>query len=128
MGYDTCFIPYTACPRANGASKWNFWKLLNYAVEGIIGYSTAPLRLATCLGTVSGVAAVFYLIWVILEKLIWDIPIPGYTTIIVLILFFGCVELFCIGIVGEYVGRIFEQSKNRPIYIAKEVLLPPEQE
>ena len=122
VGYDTCFIPYTACPRANGASKWNFWKLLNYAVEGIIGYSTAPLRLATCLGTVSGVAAVFYLIWVVLEKLIWDIPIPGYTTIIVLILFFGCVELFCIGIVGEYVGRIFEQSKNRPIYIAKTIL------
>ena len=59
-------------------------------MEGIIGYSTAPLRLATCLGTVSGVAAVFYLIWVVLEKLIWDIPIPGYTTIIVLILFFGC--------------------------------------
>ena len=122
VGYDTHFIPYTACERAHGTTKWNFWKLLNYAVEGIIGYSTAPLRLATILGTVAGVSAVLYLIWVILEKLIWGIPVPGYATIIVLILFFGCIQLFCIGIIGEYVGRTFEQTKDRPIYITKEFL------
>ena len=122
VGYNTKFIPYTACERAHGTTKWNFWKLLNYAIEGIIGYSTAPLRLATCLGGVSGVAAVLYLIWVIVEKLIWGIDVPGYATIIVLILFFGCVQLFCIGIIGEYVGRTFEQTKLRPIYIAKEIL------
>ena len=67
-----------------------------------------------------------YLIAVVLQKLIWGIDVPGYATIIVLILFFGSVQLFCIGIIGEYVGRIFEQSKQRPIYIAKEVLLPQE--
>lgn len=122
VGYDTCFIPYTACERAHGTTKWSFWKLLNYAIEGIIGYSTAPLRLATLLGFAAGVSAVLYLIWVVLEKLIWGIPVPGYATIIVLILFFGCVQLFCIGIIGEYVGRTFEQSKDRPIFIAKEVL------
>ena len=122
VGYETEFIPYTACKRANGVTKWNFWKLLNYAIEGIIGYSTAPLRLATCLGGISGVAAIFYLIWVVLEKLIWGIDVPGYATIIVLILFFGCMQLFCIGIIGEYVGRTFEQTKQRPIYIAKEIL------
>jgi len=122
VGYDTCFIPYTAQPRANGRTKWNFWKLTNYAIEGIIGYSTAPLRLATCLGGITGVAAVFYLIWVILEKLIWGIDVPGYATIIVLTLFLGAVQLFCIGIIGEYVGRTFEQSKDRPVYIAKEIL------
>ena len=122
VGYDTHFIPYTACERAAGTTKWSFWKLVNYAVEGIIGYSTAPLRLATVLGTFSGIAAVFYLIWVLLEKLIWGIDVPGYATIIVLILFFGCVQLFCIGIIGEYVGRTFEQSKDRPVYIAKEIL------
>ena len=122
VGYETKFIPYTACERAAGTTKWNFWKLLNYAIEGIIGYSTAPLRLATCLGGISGVAAVLYLIWVILEKLIWGIDVPGYATIIVLILFFGCMQLFCIGIIGEYVGRTFEQTKHRPIYIAKEIL------
>ena len=122
VGYETCFIPYTACERVAGETKWNFRKLLNYAIDGIIGYSTAPLRLATYLGTFSGIAAVLYLIVVILQKLIWGIDVPGYATIIVLLLFFGCVQLFCIGIIGEYVGRTFEQSKKRPVYIAKEIL------
>ena len=63
-----------------------------------------------------------YLIVVILQKLIWGIDVPGYATIIVLLLFFGSMQLFCIGIIGEYVGRTFEQSKNRPVYIAKEIL------
>lgn len=123
VGYDTCFIPYTACERASGTSKWNFWKLTEYAIEGIIGFSTAPLRLATVLGCVSGVGAVLYLISVLLEKLIKGIDVPGYATIIVLILFFGSVQLFCTGIIGEYVGRTFEQSKKRPVYLTKEVLL-----
>ena len=122
MGYETHFIPYTACERAAGTTKWNFWKLLNYAIEGIIGYSTALLRLATVLGSVTGVSAILYLIWTILEKLIWGIDVPGYATIIALILIFSCIQLFCIGIIGEYVGRTFEQSKDRPVYIAKEVL------
>ena len=122
VGYSTKFVPYTACPRASGTTKWNFWKLLNYAIEGIIGFSTAPLRLATVLGSISGIIALLYLLGVILEKLIWGIDVPGYATIIVLILFFGALQLFCIGIIGEYVGRTFEQSKDRPIYIAKEVL------
>lgn len=122
VGYNTCFIPYTACERAAGTTKWNFWKLLEYAVEGIIGYSTAPLRLATVLGSVSGITAILYLICVVVEKLTTGIDIPGYATIIVLLLFFGSVQLFCIGIIGEYVGRTFEQSKNRPVYIAKEIL------
>ena len=127
VGYKTHFIPYTACQRAFGSTKWNFGKLMNYAIEGIIGFSTAPLRLATCLGGVTGVAAALYLIAVILQKLIWGINVPGYATIIVLILLLGSVQLFCIGIIGEYVGRIFEQSKGRPIFIAKEVLLPPDE-
>ena len=122
VGYNTEFIPYTACERASGKTKWSFWKLVNYAIEGIIGFSTAPLRLATCLGVVTGVAALIYLVMVILEKLILGIEVPGYATIIVLILLLGATQLFCIGIIGEYVGRTFEQSKERPIYIAKEIL------
>lgn len=122
VGYNTHFIPYTACERAAGTTKWSFWKLVNYAIEGIIGYSTAPLRLATVLGAATGVGAILYLLWVIIEKLVWGIAVPGYATIIVLILFFACVQLFCIGIIGEYVGRTFEQTKDRPVYIAKEVL------
>lgn len=122
VGYNTYFVPYVAQERAAGKSKWNFWKLLEYAIEGIIGYSTAPLRLATVLGGGTGIVAILYLISVVLEKLIRGIDVPGYATIIVLILFFSSVQLFCIGIIGEYVGRTFEQTKNRPIYIAKEIL------
>ena len=122
VGYNTCFIPYTACERHAGTTKWNFGKLMNYAIDGIIGYSTAPLRLATYLGGLTGIAAALYLIVVVLQKLIWGIDVPGYATIIVLILLFGSMQLFCIGIIGEYVGRTFEQSKNRPVYIPKEIL------
>ena len=122
VGFETYFIPYTACERAAGVSKWNFWKLFNYATEGIVGYSTKPLRMSTFLGGMTSFAAFVYLIIVILQKLIAGINIPGYATIIVLILFLGGIQLLCIGIIGEYVGKTFEQSKNRPIYIAKEYL------
>ena len=122
VGYDTEYIPYTACKRHSGATKWNFWKLLNYAIEGIIGFSTAPLRFSVYVGGCTAVAAVLYLVWVVCEKLFLGIDIPGYATIIVLILLLGSMQLFCIGIIGEYVGRTFEQSKNRPVYIAKEIL------
>ena len=122
IGYNTHYIPYTACERAAGESKWSFGKLFNYAVEGIIGYSTKPLRIATFLGGFTAVIAFLYLIIVVLEKLITGIDIPGYATIVVLILFLGSMQLFCIGIIGEYVGRTFEQSKNRPVYIPKEIL------
>ena len=122
VGYNTEFIPYTACERHAGTTKWSFTKLLNYAIDGIIGFSTAPLRFSTYVGAVSAIAAVIYLIVVILQKLIWGIDVPGYATVIVLILFFGSMNLFGIGIIGEYVGRTFEQSKNRPVYIAKEIL------
>ena len=122
VGYSTEFIPYTACERHAGATKWSFMKLLNYAIEGIIGFSTAPLRLATIIGSLTGISSALYLIIVVLQKLFWGIDIPGYATIIVLILLLGGMQLLCIGIIGEYVGRIFEQTKDRPIYIAKEIL------
>lgn len=122
VGFNTCFIPYIACERVTGESKWNFRKLFNYAIEGIIGYSTKPLRIATFLGGLTAVAAFLYLIAVILEKLVTGIDIPGYATIVVLILLLGSIQLFCIGIIGEYVGRTFEQSKNRPVYIPREIL------
>ena len=122
VGFNTCFIPYTACERVAGTTKWSFRKLLNYAIDGIIGYSTAPLRFATYLGGISALSAVLYLFWVVFEKLVFGIDIPGYATIIVLILALGAMQLLCIGIIGEYVGRTFEQSKKRPIYVEKTYL------
>ena len=122
VGYDTCFIPYTACERHTGVSKWSFKKLFNYAIDGIIGFSTRPLRIASHLGLYTALIAVLYMIWVIIEKLIWGIDIPGYATTIILTLLLGSMQLLCIGIIGEYVGRTFEQSKNRPVFIEKEYL------
>ena len=126
VGYSTHFIPYTACERHAGKTKWSFRKLFNYAIEGIVGFSTSPLRFATYLGMFTAIGAILYLIFVIIQKLTVGIAIPGYPTLIVLLLFFSSMQLFCIGIIGEYVGRTFEQTKNRPVYIAKEVLGIPE--
>lgn len=122
VGFDTYFIPYQVCDRNAGKSKWGFRKLMNYAIDGMIGYTTKPLKMATFLGVLTAFAALAYLVVVVLQKLIAGIAIPGYATIIVLILFLGGMQLLCIGFIGEYVGRIFEQSKDRPIYIAKEIL------
>jgi len=122
VGYNTHFIPYTACERAAGTTKWSFRKLMNYAIEGIIGFSTRPLRLSMYLGILTAVAAVIYLIVVVMQKLLVGIDVPGYASIIVLILLLGAMQLMCIGIIGEYVGKTFEQSKQRPIYIAKDIL------
>ncbi len=122
VGYDTHYIPYTACPRVAGKTKWSFHKLMNYAIDGIIGFSTRPLRLATYLGILTAFAALIYTVVVVLQKLIVGIDVPGYATMIVLTLLLGGMQLFCIGIIGEYVGKTFEQTKDRPIYIAKEVL------
>ena len=122
VGFETCFIPYTANKRIAGTTKWSFRKLFNYALEGIVGFSTAPLRLSVYLGFFTALAAIIYSVVVLLEKLIYGIAVPGYATIIVLILLLGSMQLFCIGIIGEYVGKIFEQSKDRPIYLQKEYL------
>jgi len=122
VGFDTYFIPYQVCDRNAGRSKWDFRKLMNYAIDGMIGYTTKPLKMATFLGVLTAFAALAYLVVVVLQKLIAGIAIPGYATIIVLILFLGGMQLLCIGFIGEYVGRTFEQSKGRPIYIAKEIL------
>jgi glycosyltransferase involved in cell wall biosynthesis len=122
VGYSTHFIPYTACARHAGKTKWSFRKLLNYAIEGIVGFSTSPLRFATYMGLFTALGAILYSIVVVIQKLMGGILIPGYATIIVLILLLSSIQLFCIGIIGEYVGRTFEQTKDRPIYIAKEVL------
>ena len=126
VGYSTKFIPYTACERAAGTTKWSFKKLFRYAIDGIIGFSTAPLRAATYLGLLAAASSLIYLLIVILQKLIWGIAVPGYATIIVLILLLGGLQLFCLGVIGEYIGKIFEQSKHRPVYLAKEVLLHTE--
>ena len=122
VGFNTVYIPYTVEERAFGESKWSFTKLFKYAIEGIVSFSTFPLKLATAIGMITSFASVIYLAVVILQKLIQGIDVPGYATIVVLVLFLGGMQLFCLGILGEYLSKIYVQVKDRPIYILKEHL------
>ena len=122
VGFETEFIPYEVQAREHGQSKWSVRGLTKYALEGIVAFSTAPLKMATWLGFASAVTSILYLIFVVIQKLFFGIDVPGYTTIVVLILFLGGMVLFCLGIIGEYLARMYVQMKNRPIYIEKAYL------
>lgn len=122
VGFNTKFIPYIAEERATGTSKWSFIKLFKYAVEGILAFTTAPLKIATYTGLATSIFSVIYLIVVIIQKLFFGIEVKGYATIVVLILLLGGIQLMCIGIIGEYIARTYVQTKGRPIYIAKDVI------
>ncbi|MBR2877107.1 MAG: glycosyltransferase family 2 protein [Clostridia bacterium] len=122
VGFNTKYIPYEAEDREYGESKWSFLKLFKYAIDGIVAFSTLPLRLSTATGFITASVSIIYLIAVVLQKLIKGIDVPGYATIIVLILFLGGMQLFCLGILGEYLAKVYVQVKNRPLYILKEHL------
>ena len=96
-------------------------KLFKYAIDGIIAFTTAPLRLATYIGSISTFASFIYIIVIFVQKFAFGLNPPGYSTIVVLLLFFGGIQLFSLGIIGEYLGRVYIESKKRPIYIAKEI-------
>lgn len=122
VGFNTKFIPYVVQERATGESKWSFRKLFKYALEGIFAFTTAPLRFATVGGLISALLSIVYLVVIVIQKLFFGINVAGFATIVVLILLIGGIELCCLGIAGEYIARIYIQTKNRPIYIAKEVI------
>lgn len=122
VGFNTKFIPYEVQVRENGASKWNFFKLFRYAIEGIISFSSFPLKLSAYVGFFSAFVSVIYLILVIIKRLAYGVDVPGYASIVVLVLFLGGLQLMSLGILGEYMSKVYEQVKDRPIYILKEHL------
>ena len=122
VGFNTVCMPYTVCERESGESKWSFIKLLKYAVEGIVSFTTFPLKLSAYIGFISSLVSIIYLVVVVIQKLVFGIDVPGYATIVVLVLLLGGLQLFCLGILGEYISKIYVQVKNRPIYILKEHL------
>lgn len=122
VGFNTEYIPYEVADRKNGKSKWNFISLLKYAVEGIISFSTVPLKISTFLGITFSIIGIFYMFFVIIRKLILENDVPGYTTIVVLLLSLGGIQLISLGIIGEYLSKMYIQVKNRPIYLIKECL------
>ncbi len=123
IGFDTYYMPYIVEDRFSGKSKWSFFKSLKYGLDGIIAFTTLPLKVATGTGVITFLASILYMIFVIIQKLFFGIDVPGYATIIVLILFLGGLQLLLLGIVGEYLARTYIQGKNRPVYIEKQVLM-----
>lgn len=120
VGYPSVAIEYRRDARVAGTTKFNYWKLWNFAIEGITSFTTAPLKLATYLGTFFALGAFSMGIWIIIKTLFWGDVVRGYPTLIVTVLFLGGVQLVFIGILGEYLGRIFEETKHRPLYLVSE--------
>jgi len=117
VGYPAVAVDYRRDPRAAGITKFNYWKLWNFALEGITSFTIAPLKFATYIGTLIATLSFSMGIWIILKTLIWGDVARGYPTLIVTVLFLGGIQLFFIGIIGEYLGRIFGETKNRPLYL-----------
>lgn len=129
VGFNTYYIPYTVQPRHAGKSSWSFRRLCRYAFEGITSFSTFPLRIATVVGAITSLLSLIYMLVVVIQKLAYGIDVPGYATIVVLILLIGGLQMLLLGLIGEYVARIYIQSKRRPLYIAREYCPPnPPQE
>ena len=121
VGFKTTSVYYERAPRYSGKTKWNYFKLINLAIEGITSFSIAPLRLASLLGLFVSFVAFLYAMWIIIQKLVYGNPAKGYPSIMVAILFLAGVQLITIGIIGEYIGRIYEEVKQRPLYIVKKI-------
>ncbi len=119
VGFRTADIPYQRAARHAGQTSWNYWKLWNFALEGITSFSSAPLRLASYLGVTVSIFAFIYAAIIIFRKLVYGNAVAGYPSLIVVILFLGGVQLLALGVIGEYLGRIYEESKQRPIYLIR---------
>lgn len=117
IGFNTYAYPYVPSERNSGESKWSFIKLMKYAIEGLISFSTSPLRWATYLGSATSLVSFLYLLVVLVQKLCFGVDVPGYPTLVCLILLLGGIQLLVLGIFGEYMGRMYVQGKNRPLYI-----------
>lgn len=119
IGYPQVAVPYRRDRRFAGETKWNYWRLWNFALEGITSFSIAPLKVSMYLGLVTAIAAFAYGSFIILDTLWFGNPVPGYPSLLAAVLFLGGVQLLAIGIVGEYLGRMFDETKNRPLYLVK---------
>lgn len=122
IGFKQIGIPYSREPRIAGRTKWNYWRLFNFAVDGITSFSYVPLQLSSYLGCFAAFFAFFYAGYLVLRTLVWGVDLPGYASIMVAILFFSGVQLIFLGVIGEYLGRMFNETKNRPLYLIQGML------
>ena len=120
IGFRTYWLPYENVERVAGETKWNFWKLFKYAIDGIINFSQAPLSLASWFGVGMTGFSFIMLIYLVVRKLLIDDPVNGWTSLICVIIFIGGIQLFCLGIMGQYIAKTYMESKKRPHYIISE--------
>jgi glycosyltransferase involved in cell wall biosynthesis len=120
VGFAQVSIPYRRAPRLAGGSKFNYWRLWNFALDGITGFSTVPLRAATYLGLATAALAFAYGAWVVVKTLLWGDPVQGWPTLMAVVLFLGGVQLMALGVIGEYLGRLYLEAKQRPLYLVSE--------
>jgi len=119
IGFPSIAVPYQRDPRFAGTTKWNYWKLCNLAVEGFTSYSTMPLRLAGLVGTLLAILAFGFGFFIVLKKLLYGDAVAGYPSLIVLVSLLGGIQLVSLGILGEYLARVFNETKSRPLYFFK---------
>ena len=121
VGFNTVTIEYIREARFAGSSKFSSWKLWNFAIEGVTSFSLVPLKVWTYIGFLGSLFATFYATFIIIRTWIFGIDLPGYASLLVVMLFFGSLQLMSLGIIGEYIGRIYFESKQRPLYIIKKL-------
>ncbi len=122
VGYDQVEVPYARAPRAAGTTKWNYWRLWNLSVEGFTSFSILPLQFASYFGFLIALLSTAYGFFIALRTVLYGNPVAGYPSLVVIVLFLGGVQLMTLGIIGEYVGRIFNETKHRPLYLAREIM------
>lgn len=120
VGFPQTAVQYRRDPRAAGTTSFNYWKLWNFALEGITSFTTGPLKIATYLGLSTAVMAFGFGAYIFLRTLLFGDPVRGYPSLMVTVLFLGGIQLFFIGIIGEYLGRVYTETKNRPLYIVQD--------
>ena len=120
VGFKSIAVPYHREARPLGNTKWNYWKLWNLALNGLTASTTIPLKLCTCFGALISLASFVFALWTAYKKIVYGNPVSGYSSIMVAILFFSGVQLITLGVIGEYLGRIFMEVKHRPMYLINE--------
>lgn len=120
VGFKTYWLPYKNVERVAGKTKWSFWKLFRYAMDGIINFSQAPLSIASWFGLLMTLCSVAALVLIVVRRLLFGDPVAGWASTICVIIFIGGIQLFCLGIMGQYIAKIYMETKNRPHYIVSE--------
>ncbi len=122
MGFRSVGVPFQVPPRSSGVSRWRPRQLLRFALDGITTFTTIPLRVWSYLGLVMSLFAFVYAVAMLLEALIYGVSVPGFPTLIISVLFFAGVQLISLGVIGEYLGRVYEEVKGRPLFLVAEEL------